>query len=73
MKVLCAHLFDEMFDVEKEVATHSSVLAWEIPWTEEPGRLCPRDCKRIRHNLAAKTMPKIFSRVKDIFLPPLLL
>ena len=25
--------------VEKEVATHSSILAWEIPWTEEPGRL----------------------------------
>ena len=25
--------------VEKEMATHSSILAWEIPWTEEPGRL----------------------------------
>ena len=25
--------------LEKEIATHSSVLAWEIPWTEEPGRL----------------------------------
>ena len=25
--------------LEKELATHSSVLAWEIPWTEEPGRL----------------------------------
>ena len=25
--------------VEREVATHSSTLAWEIPWTEEPGRL----------------------------------
>jgi len=24
---------------EKEMATHSSILAWEIPWTEEPGRL----------------------------------
>ena len=27
--------------LEKEVATHSSVFAWEIPWTEEPGRLHP--------------------------------
>ena len=28
--------------LEKEMATHSSILAWEIPWTEEPGRLpCP--------------------------------
>ena len=25
--------------LEKEMATHSSVLAWEIPWTEEPGRV----------------------------------
>ena len=27
--------------LEKEMATHSSVLAWEIPWTEEPGELPP--------------------------------
>jgi len=25
--------------LEKEIATHSSILAWKIPWTEEPGRL----------------------------------
>ena len=25
--------------LEKEIATHSSILAWEIPWTQEPGRL----------------------------------
>ena len=25
--------------LEKEMATHSSILAWEMPWTEEPGRL----------------------------------
>ena len=27
--------------LEKEMATHSSILAWRIPWTEEPGGLCP--------------------------------
>ena len=27
--------------LEKEVAAHSSILAWEMPWTEEPGRLHP--------------------------------
>ena len=27
--------------LEKEMATHSSILAWEIPWTEEPGGLQP--------------------------------
>ena len=31
--------------MEKEMATHSSVLAWEIPWTEEPGGYSPRGCK----------------------------
>ena len=31
--------------VEKEMATHSSVLAWEIPWTEQPGGCSPRHCK----------------------------
>ena len=31
--------------LEKEMATHSSILAWEIPWTEEPGRLQPTECK----------------------------
>ena len=35
----------------KEMATHSSVLAWESPWTEEPGGLHSMGSKRIRHNL----------------------
>ena len=26
-------------EIEKDMATHSSILAWRIPWTEEPGRL----------------------------------
>ena len=34
--ILCIKIHDHM---EKEMATHSSVLAWRIPWTEEPGRL----------------------------------
>ena len=34
---------------EKEMATHSSILAWEIPWTEEPGRLQPMGLQRVRH------------------------
>ena len=28
-------------------ATHSSILAWRFPWTEEPGRLSPWDCKEL--------------------------
>ena len=39
--------------LEKEMATHSGVLAWEIPWTEEPGRLyIPWGHKRVRYDLA---------------------
>ena len=35
--------------LEKEMATHSSVLAWEILWTEEPGRLQSLGSQRVRH------------------------
>ena len=31
--------------LEKEMAAHSSILAWKIPWTEEPGRLKSMGCK----------------------------
>ena len=41
--------------LEKEMATHSSILAWEITCTEEPGRPhSPWGCKRVRHNLETK-------------------
>ena len=36
--------------LEEEVATHSSILAWEIPWTEEPGRLQSMGLQRVGHN-----------------------
>ena len=36
--------------LEKEMATHSSILAWEIPWTEELGELQFMGSQRIRHN-----------------------
>ena len=36
--------------LEKEMATHSSILAWEIPWTEEPGRLQSMESQRAGHN-----------------------
>ena len=35
---------------EKEMATHSSTLAWKIPWTEEPGRLQSMGSQRVGHN-----------------------
>ena len=36
--------------LEKEAATHSSILAWKIPWTEEPGRLQSVGSQRARHD-----------------------
>ena len=36
--------------VEKGVATHSTVLAWRIPWTEEPGGLQSMGSQRVGHN-----------------------
>ena len=33
----------------KEMAIHSSILAWKIPWTEEPGRLKSTGLQRVRH------------------------
>ena len=38
--------------LEKEMATHSSFLAWRIPWREEPGRLQSTGLKRVGHNWA---------------------
>ena len=40
--------------LEKEMATRSSILAWEIPWTEEPGGLQSMGSQRVRHDLATK-------------------
>ena len=36
--------------LEKEMATHSNILAWRIPWTEEPGRLQSMGLQIIRHD-----------------------
>ena len=36
--------------LEEGMATHSSVLAWRIPWTEEPGRLQSMGLQRVRHD-----------------------
>ena len=40
------------------MATHSSILAWKIPWTEEPGGLQSIGSQRVGHNLATKPPPK---------------
>ena len=55
---------------EKEMATHFSILAWEIPWTEEPGGLQSMGSQRVRHNWATNTLdwlPQCNSSLCPIF------
>ena len=40
--------------LEKQIATHSSILAWKIPWMEEPDRLQSLRSQRVTHDLATK-------------------
>ena len=40
--------------LEEEMATHSSILSWKIPWTEESGGLQSMGSQRVGHDLAAK-------------------
>ena len=53
--------------LEEEMATHSSVLAWEIPWTEEPGGLQPMGSQRVSHNLATNTFTSFISKVTRVY------
>ena len=41
---------DQEDPLEKGMATHSSILAWRPPWTEEPGKLRSMGSQRVRHN-----------------------
>ena len=38
------------YPLEKEMATHASILAWKISWTKEPGGLQPMELQRVRYN-----------------------
>ena len=45
--------------LEKEMAIHSSILAWEIPWTEEPSGLPPMGLQNVGHDLGTKRQPQL--------------
>ena len=40
--------------LEEQTASHSNILAWEIPWTEEPGRILSMGLQRVRHDCVTK-------------------
>ena len=50
--------FNMLSRLEKEMATHSSTLAWKIPWTVKPGRLQSMGSERDRQD---KSFPDLFS------------
>ena len=50
MRETCVQSLGREDPLEKEMATHSSILAWKIPWTEEPGRLQSMGSQRVRHD-----------------------
>ena len=55
MQETCIQSLGHQDPLEKEMATHFSILAWEIPWTEKPGRLQSMGSQRVGHDLAATT------------------
>ena len=51
--------------LEEEMATHSSILAWKTPWTEEPGRLQSMGLQRVRYDLVTNQQNPILSIFGD--------
>ena len=45
--------------LEKEMATHSNIFAWKIPWAEEPGGLLSMELDRVGHGSATNTRSKL--------------
>ena len=54
LRIVTVHVLGPEVLLEKEMSTHSSFLAWEIPWTEEPGGLQSMGSKRVRYDLLTK-------------------
>ena len=51
--------------LEKEMATHSSTLAWKIPWTEQPGRLQTMGSQRLGHDGATSLTHSLKCKVRE--------
>ena len=54
MQEIWVRFLGQEYSLEKAMATHSSILAWRIPWTEEPGRLQFMGLQRVRHDWATE-------------------
>ena len=58
------------FTMEKEMATHSSTLAWKVPWTKEPDRLQSMGTQRVGHDWATSLYGLQSALVNKVLLPP---
>ena len=56
------HSLGQEDPLEDEMATHSSILAWKIPWSEEPGGLQSTGLQRVGHNWAS-THTRAYDRI----------
>ena len=54
--------------LEKEMATHSSILAWRVLWTEEPGRIQFMRSQRVGHDLVTKQQQSGIGKVLSLLL-----
>ena len=54
--------------LKKDMATHTSNLAWRIPWTKEPGRLESMGLQRVRHDLGTAHL-RYMSKLKKLCEP----
>ena len=54
----------EKISRRRKMANHSCILGWEVPWTEEPGRLQSMGSQRVGHNLATKQQQQKYSKFK---------
>ena len=62
MRETCVRSLDREDPLEKEMATHSSSIAWKIPWMEEPGRLQSMGSQRVRHDWATSLSSQVRKR-----------
>ena len=53
--------------LKKEMAAYFSILAWENPWTEEPGRLLFMGLQRVEHNLVTKQQQQLYDNFIKMF------
>ena len=67
MQETWVQFLDQKDPMEKEIATHSSIPAWEIPRTEEPGGLQSMTSQRVGHDLVTKQQQISAPHLKSLF------